>query len=222
MKSNSLSFVAIPPGFLRSIATGNIQTPSLYYHSNFLLREIFWLRLRVINFQMSRLGLKGGRCLDFGGGSGVFLPTLSQRFDQVSCIDLDVSEAKAIAEKYQIQKVAVVESDISNADYSSAPFDAIVAADVLEHFQDLTLPVTAIRQWLSPGGYLFTSLPTENWVYVLLRKFFGIEKPFDHYHTGVEVETFLRRSGFVPQMRIHLPLFIPFATLFLVTAWRRA
>ena len=138
----------------------------------------------------------------------------------MTCIDLDTTEAEALVEGYQLLNVNIVRADISAVNYSATPFEVIVAADVLEHFQELDIPISVIRQWLSPNGYLFTSLPTENWFYVLLRKLFGIEKPKDHYHKSVEVESYLKRSGFVAVKRIYLPLFIPFASLFLVTAWR--
>ena len=218
--STIVPFIQVKANFLKAIASGNIHIPSLYYHPNLILRESFWLRLRAINYQMSQLGLKGGHCLDFGGGSGVFLPTLARRFTRVTCIDLDTTEAEALVEGYQLLNVNIVRADISAVNYSATPFEVIVAADVLEHFQELDIPISVIRQWLSPNGYLFTSLPTENWFYVLLRKLFGIEKPKDHYLKSVEVESYLKRSGFVAVKRIYLPLFIPFASLFLVTAWR--
>jgi hypothetical protein len=69
---------------------------------------------------------------------------------------------------------------------------------------------------------LVTSLPSESWIYVLLRRVFGIEKPADHYFTGAEVEATLTRVGFRALRRRHLPLEIPGTSLFLVTAWRRA
>ena len=174
----------------------------------------------MIDTHMSRLSINNGRCLDFGGGSGVFLPTLSQRFTHVTCIDIESSDAEKVCYKYGLNNVTVIEEDIRKVDYSTSKFDAIVAADVLEHFFHLEEPVETIRAWLSPEGYLFTSLPTENWVYVILRKFFGFEKPEDHYHKAAEVELFLQRSGFRAVRRTYLPFIIPFASLFIITAWK--
>ncbi len=76
--------------------------------------------------------------------------------------------------------------------------------------------------WLADDGVLVTSLPTESWIYMLLRKAFAIEKPKDHYFSGGEVEASLRRIGFTPLERRFLPFGIRTSSLFLVTAWRRA
>jgi SAM-dependent methyltransferase len=193
-----LPFLKVEPAFLKAIAAGNIRTPSLYYHPNVVLRESFWLRLRIINQQMARLNLHGGRCLD-----------------------LETRDAAVVVERHRLGNVTIEQTDISAVDHSGDPFDAIVAADVLEHFKDLVPPISAIQRWLKPDGLLFTSLPTENWVYRLLRTVFGVEQPEDHYHTAYQVEAALRVAGFVAVHRSYLPLMIPFAPLFLVTAWRR-
>lgn len=213
-------FRQVDPVFLKSIAKGDVRTPSLYYHPNPLVRNFFWRRLRMIDAHMNSLGIYSGRCLDFGGGSGVFLPTLSHRFTHVTCIDVEATDAQKVCQQYGLANVTLTEADIRNVDYSAAPFDAIVAADVLEHFYHLEEPVEAIRNWLSPQGYLFTSLPTENWLYLILRKLFGIKKPEDHYHKAVEVESFLQHTGFRALHRTHLPFIIPFASLFIVTTWK--
>ena len=213
-------FVEIPRHFLASINTENDRTP-MYFSGNVLLRECFWLRLRLL-YALIRLHGHGRRnCLDFGGGKGVFLPTLSPMFGTVSCIDLDCAEARDVVAHYRLPNVALHERDIGAADLAEAPFDAIVAADVLEHFLDPAPAVAAIGRWLAPDGVLFTSLPTENWVYVMLRKVFGITKPPDHYHTGYEVEAYLAAHGFRRVRRLFVPLVLQLAPLFIVSAWRR-
>ena len=149
------------------------------------------------------------------------LPTLAARFEQLVLVDLETRQAREVQQEYGLGNVEIVEDDIAALDFGSNPFDAIVAADVLEHFKDLALPVKTLRNSLKPGGLLFTSLPTENWVYRLLRRIFGITKPWDHYHTGYEVEDALKKNGFVRVRAKYIPLGIPLAPLFLVTAWKK-
>lgn len=213
--------VEISPRYLASIADDSDRIPRLYYTGNPVLRRMFWQRLRILNRLMDRVAVAHGSCLDFGGGSGVFLPTLAGRFQRVTLLDLEARQAKLVMQQYALRNVSVVEGDAASADFSREPFDAIVAADVLEHFQDLDLPVPLLHRWLKPGGVLFTSLPTENWVYVFLRKVFGIEKPWDHYHTAYEAESRLEREGFSRIKTTCVPLGLPVAPLFLITAWRR-
>jgi predicted SAM-dependent methyltransferase len=136
-------------------------------------------------------------------------------------LDLEAAQARLVINKYSLSNVNVIENDAALVDFTARPFDTAVAADVLEHFKDLNMPTQRLHQWIKPGGMLFTSLPTENWVYVFLRKVFGVEKPWDHYHTGYEVEAHLARNGFRRMKTTCVPLRVSLAPLFLITAWRR-
>ncbi len=222
MTTPSTPFVPVDPAFLRRIASGSSDTPSLYHHPNPILRAAFWTRLRAINAMMDRVGVPAaGRCLDFGGGGGVFLPTLAQRFAEVVCIDRDARDARKVVAEHRLTNVRLDETDILTTEYPQ-PFDAIVAADVLEHFPELGPPVERIAAWLAPNGHLFTSLPTESGLYALARQAFGVTKPADHYHTANEVEAFLASRGFRPRRRTHRPLpGVRFTAMFSITAWTR-
>ncbi|EEF59962.1 Methyltransferase type 11 [Pedosphaera parvula Ellin514] len=214
-------FIEIPQEYLAEIADDSDRIPRLYYASNYVLRRMFWRRLYSLTSMMNRTLDARESCLDFGGGAGVFLPTLSRSFEKVTLVDLEAHQAKLVKNRYGLDNVEIVQSDAAELDFTSKPFDAAVAADVLEHFKDLSLPIPRLHRWLKPGGVLFTSLPTENWVYVLLRKVFGIEKPWDHYHTAYEVEAQLEKNGFQRIRTSCVPLRFHIAPLFLITAWRR-
>ncbi|MBD2540499.1 methyltransferase domain-containing protein [Coleofasciculus sp. FACHB-SPT36] len=215
------NFIEIPPDFLRSIAKGNERIPTLYYSQNVVVRNLFWLRLKIIYRLLVKYTSRRGICLDFGGGGGVFEPTLSALFSKVICIDLDTEEASKVVTHFCLDNVVLIRADITNAKNIEAPFNAIIAADVLEHFKELRPAVNALQKWLKDDGYLFTSLPTENFVYVLLRKLFKIEKPVDHYHTGYQVEAFLRRNGFRRVRRLFLPFILPITPLFIISVWQK-
>ena len=214
-------FIEIPGEYLAQIAENSDRIPRLYYTDNYVLRRMFWQRLYQLNRLINRTVRSPGVCLDFGGGAGVLLPTLSHTFRRVVLVDLEARQAGLVQKKYGLSNVEIFQADAASLDFSAAPFDAAVAADVLEHFQDLSLPLNLLRRWIRPGGMLFTSLPTENGFYVFLRKVFKVEKPWDHFHTGEEVEAHLRRSGFKRITTSCVPLHVRIAPLFLITAWRR-
>ena len=214
-------FVQIDPGFLAAIATDSDRIPTLYYSQYYLVRKFFWMRLRLIHRLMKRLSQGAEKCLDFGGGGGVFLPTLSSAFKEVTCVDLEDEEAQKVVKHYELKNVQLVRGDISDVELERAPYDVVVAADVLEHFKDLSVAVDAIMSWLDDDGILYTSLPTENWIYVFLRKLFRVEKPWDHYHTAQEVEQYLWRQGFQKIKGVYVPLYIPLLPLFRISAWRK-
>ena len=171
---------------------------------------------------LKKYSKKKNKCLDFGGGGGVFLPTLSKLFSNVVSIDLEISEAEKICSAFNLINIDLIHADILSKELSDSTFDAIIAADVLEHFKDLKPAVKKINGWLKTDGVLVTSLPTENWVYVLLRLIFGVKKPFDHYHSGYEVECFLKNNGFERVHRSNVPLYFGILPLYLISVWRKS
>jgi predicted TPR repeat methyltransferase len=142
-------------------------------------------------------------------------------FAQVTCIDLETTEAERIVAAYRLGNVRLVRGDVLGATLEQAPFDVIVAADVLEHFRDLEPPIAAISRWLAPGGLLITSLPSENNFYRALRRIFRVTAPPDHFHGGAQVEAALARGGFIRERASASPLGRAVLPLFLFGAWRR-
>lgn len=210
-----MRFVEIPQSIYRQLAPPGDERTDLYRSNNRIIRWIFWERLRQITRLIKVSGVSGD-CLDFGGGTGVLLPTLTAHFDEVCCMDLDARLARSIASEFNLQNVSILESDVSCP--ATSLYDAIIAADVLEHFKDLDMPVDAIERRLMPGGWLFTSLPTETWLYELIRKLIGKTKPADHYHSADAVEAFLRARGFRRWLHVSIP-HAELVPLFSISAW---
>jgi len=195
------SFITIPTPILKNIASGHKNIPTMYYHSFKPIQKLFWARLAAITQMLKGLS---GNVLDFGGGGGIYLPTLAQVFQKVICLDLVVDEAQSIKEMYSLKNVDIIQSDALKIKLPDNYFDVIIAADVLEHFQELTPPIRTIYEWLRLGGRLFISGPSENWLYRFGRKFFGIHKPPDHYHSVIEIEHELSKY-----FRIRRKMFLP-------------
>lgn len=214
-------FIEIPAAQLAEMAENSDRIPRLYYADNYVLRRMFWQRLYRLNWLVQRDTKTRRCCLDFGGGAGVFLPTLAKTFERVVLVDLEAGQAEIVRSRYGLSNVEIFGADAASLDFSERPFDAAIAADVLEHFRDVETPIRLLHRWIRPGGMLFTSLPTENYVYVLLRKIFSVEKPWDHYHTGYQVEQRLESNGFERVRTTCVPLHFGIFPLFLVTAWRR-
>jgi 2-polyprenyl-3-methyl-5-hydroxy-6-metoxy-1,4-benzoquinol methylase len=210
-------FVEIPPDVLLGIATDSERMPKLYYHHLAIARKFFWLRLKCISALMMKNLARRDSCLDFGCGSGVFLPSLSKLFRSVRGIDIELVEAPKIIAHYALPNVALISADIFTVKLDEQ-FDAIVAADVLEHFNDVNKPIVRIKQWLKDDGLLFTSLPTENICTKMTRIVGKYTKPADHYHTGEEVEAALRAHGFHKVDGKKLVTFFP---MYLLGVWRK-
>ncbi|HYD31605.1 MAG TPA: class I SAM-dependent methyltransferase [Azospirillaceae bacterium] len=219
-----MAFRRPPLDLLRCVATGKSEDIALdvYCSPQFLLREFFWLRLRLMVLLIRAMGGHGTSVLDFGGGSGIFAMSLASGFERVTLIDQNTTEAEHLNAHYGLPNLNIVRADILGHDFGEGVFDAVVAADVLEHFLDVDAPITRIHRWLKPDGLLFTSLPTENLWYRILRVMFRKQKPQDHYHTAAEVERRLATLGFRKARGIYHPFVLPLFPLFRISAWRKA
>lgn len=187
---------------------------NIYAHPNALARGIFWQRLKYGYRLLEKHALDVSSVLDFGGGSGAFLPSLAGRFREVTVIDTDLDDARRIMLHYQLNNVRLISQDITMWD-SNNVYDLIVATDVLEHFADMIVPQRFFERHLKSDGLLLVSLPTENSLYEIGRALVRKEKPHDHYHSAHTLVQFYRNHGyvllehgFVPRLAgFSLPLF---------------
>jgi 2-polyprenyl-3-methyl-5-hydroxy-6-metoxy-1,4-benzoquinol methylase len=221
-----MRYVKPPLELLRRLIDGQTRSSDIaldvYCADNFLLREFFWARLWMLALLIRRFSRPDDSCLDFGGGSGIFMPSLASGFRSVDLIDLNTAQAEQLREVYKLDNVRITRANIEQFDFGGGAFKAIIAADVLEHFEDLSFPIERIRHWLDAEGTLYTSLPSENLAYRLLRVVFGKQKPHDHYHAAWQVERFLAENGFRKVFGIYHPLFLPLFPLFRISAWQKA
>jgi len=214
-----MKFIKIPRTLYLELTPEGDERTELYRTDNFLLRFMFWRRLHAVSTMLGTCA-KREECLDFGGGTGVMLPTLSQHFKNTTCVDLDAFLAKCITRVLKLKNVSVIEDNIDTLPATSKKFDAIVAADVLEHFKDLSFPARIIKDVLSEDGVLVLSLPTESKLYCGLRKVFNKKKPADHYHSADDVEAYLSNNGFKKIKSRCLP--VAGLSLFSISAWKHA
>jgi len=205
--------------FLKNIHTGYYHTPIMYFHNNVGVRWLFWERLNIISkFIQKNKNMKKRRCIDFGGGSGIFLPTLSKLFDEVILVDLEPSQAEIIVKEFNLSNCRIIKGDIFELEFDN--IDCIIAADVIEHFDNTQIIINQLKKFMTQETFLITSLPTENWLYVLLRIIFRQEKPIDHYFSSYEIEKVFKNSELAcTNNNINIPLAKPF-NLFSIVEWK--
>jgi 2-polyprenyl-3-methyl-5-hydroxy-6-metoxy-1,4-benzoquinol methylase len=177
-----------------------------YSHRNPLINWLFWQRLRKVMEHIQR-SAPYERVFDFGCGSGVMLPYLSQISSQVIAMDVDLYPLECVqayiplASNVEVKDAA--KSYISNLPANS--FDLIIALDVLEHVKDLPRTLSELLGLLKPGGQLIVSGPTENILYRLGRKVAGPEYSGAYHERGIAAI----KNEFKPIARIE-----PIATLY--------
>ncbi|MCH7604804.1 class I SAM-dependent methyltransferase [Patescibacteria group bacterium] len=210
-----MKFERIPRDFLKEHHSHSTDVPSLYWHPNPFLRWLFYSRLEKIAQIIPTPTDKQVVC-DFGGGGGAFLLTLSRNFQKVILLDFEITEAEAIVEHYNLNNVEIIKGDVLLNGLADHSLDVVIAADVLEHFQDVTKPVKEIARLLRPEGSFFLSGPTENFWYRLGRLLFGIQKPADHHHNVKEIERIFLKESFTIVKKLYLPLNISLFGIFCV------
>lgn len=200
-------FVRVPRAFLEKVfdsANQNLTTGNLYFHPNPLLREVFWMRLKAV----FRLGIRGGRerVLEVGCGGGELLPSLAGVFSEVVGVDIRPGTARRLVNLLHLSNVEIREGDFLDLPFESSSFDVVIAADVLEHQQDLSRFLKKISEVMKKDGALVTSFPLENFWYRMGRKIFRIPPPEDHYQSDEKISFELRKYFWVEREKL-----IPFS-----------
>lgn len=157
-----------------------------YSHPNPFINWLFWQRLRTAMNHIETTA-PYEKVLDFGCGSGVMLPFLSQFSKEVVAMDIDLLPVQSI------KKYIPLDSNITVIDANQMPisqlppnsFDIINALDVLEHVDDLPRTLSELLSLLKPGGQLVISGPTENMLYRIGRKLAGPEYSGDYHERGI-------------------------------------
>jgi len=205
----------IPVREISDIASINVQNISendrdemaipSYLHTNPLIRWLMWSRYETIADLLSEGGNQA--VLEFGCGLGMFLPELRSRYGTVYATDLFPQYAMELAKRYQLDIKFINNLD----EIADRHLDVIVAADVLEHIEDLGEYLRLFHVKLSPDGWFIVSGPTENVFYKLGRYAAGFWDKGDYHHTNINhLVDEINAYGFKQRDEVLLPFdFLP-------------
>jgi 2-polyprenyl-3-methyl-5-hydroxy-6-metoxy-1,4-benzoquinol methylase len=157
-----------------------------YSHPNLLINWLFWQRLHIAINTIEKCA-PYENILDFGCGSGVMLPFLSQHSTQIIAIDIDLVPLQHMRKYIPLAKNVEI-LDANQVALSQLPpksFDLINALDVLEHVDNLTHTLGELLNLLKPGGRLVVSGPTENLLYRIGRKLAGPDFSGEYHERGI-------------------------------------
>ncbi len=127
-----------------------------------------WIALRHF---IGKKGLKPNSTLDYGAGSGLFVPLWQELFPHTDLYFSDISHVamQKLAEKYpQYQNHCFTIQD--NSIETEQKFDLILSVEVMEHVDTLEGYVASIYKLLNPGGVFIWTTPCANafsieWIY---------------------------------------------------------
>jgi 2-polyprenyl-3-methyl-5-hydroxy-6-metoxy-1,4-benzoquinol methylase len=152
-----------------------------YLHKNPLIRWLMWRRYEYIS-SLARF-TPDMTALEFGCGSGVFLPELNSACGKVFAIDIFPEYAQALNAKLNLRTQFI--DDLSEIPAGS--LDIVVAADVLEHIKDNDLAeyLSTFSDKLKDSGRLIVSGPTESIAYRIGRVAAGFGDKGDYHLTNI-------------------------------------
>jgi SAM-dependent methyltransferase len=100
------------------------------------------------------------RALEVGFGSGVYLPSLAQLFEDVTAIDVEqgyLRLGKTLAETHG--NIRVIHDDIMRTELPAETFELVLCSEVIEHITDSRAALIGMHKVLKPGGVLVLSTP---------------------------------------------------------------
>jgi 2-polyprenyl-3-methyl-5-hydroxy-6-metoxy-1,4-benzoquinol methylase len=178
-----------------------------YLHRNSALRWMAWRRLEVVVDALQRLAPRktpGSMAVDFGCGSGILFKDSLARFEKVVGVDLVFDAAQKLIAELGLSGVELCSPAQAETKLAPASADVIIAAEVLEHVDDLPPTLRLFKQWLKPNGRLLVSLPTENALYRLGRRLAGFSGHY-HHSNAASIDEDMRAFGFRRESRIQIP-----------------
>lgn len=137
------------------------------------------------------VGLVGdaSRVLELGPATGYMSRVLSARGSTVVGIEIDPEMAERAGEFCERVIVGDLDTLDLETELGDEQFDAIVAADVIEHLKDPLKAITRLREFLKPDGCFVISVPNVAHGSVRLALMSG---HFDYQDIGLLDSTYLR------------------------------
>jgi 2-polyprenyl-3-methyl-5-hydroxy-6-metoxy-1,4-benzoquinol methylase len=143
---------------------------SVLYSLGYQADELSWLgkvlspALRALFFHRATFGagekvprfVAGGRALDIGAGSGVFLSILKNLGWEVYGTDLSASAARVAKEAHDIE---IFVGTVEELPFQKCSFDFISLVHSLEHIPDLDQVLRSVRNLLKPTGVCYIEVP---------------------------------------------------------------
>jgi SAM-dependent methyltransferase len=135
-----------------------------------------------------------GTVLELGSGAGFVVRSYADRVEKVVAVDLEEKLLAQLQASYPPGKIRTARVDLSGEwkAIEDVRADAVVALDVLEHFQDDGAFVEKIAKHLKPGGVAVLKVPAQARLYGEIDRASGHFRRYD----PEDLRTLMERRGF--------------------------
>ncbi len=135
---------------------------AIYSSKHYTRRRLHQIRLNWVRdaIRENANKLPGSRAIEYGPGSGIYLPFLADHFSDVIAADIELAYLKGIqpllAESHSLQSV---QDDIQASSFEDCSFDLVLCSEVLEHVPNPEVALKTIFRILKPGGIAVVTTP---------------------------------------------------------------
>ncbi|HEV8112145.1 MAG TPA: class I SAM-dependent methyltransferase [Planctomycetota bacterium] len=122
-----------------------------------------------------------GTVLELGSGAGFVVRNYADRVERVVAVDLEQELLDRLAASYPKGKIRTARVDLAGdwRELEGVRADAVVALDVLEHFEDDAAFVGKIARHLKPGGKAVLKVPAQSRLYGEIDRVSGHWRRYD-------------------------------------------
>lgn len=134
----------------------------IYNSKNYTRRRLHQLRLNWVFGSINKYAKNNtaAKVLEYGPGSGVYLPKLLEHCDDVTAADIENAYLDGIRPLMGSNKnLKLIEDNILDSQIKDESFDLILCSEVLEHLSNPEVALKTIYRVLSDGGIAIISTP---------------------------------------------------------------
>ena len=169
----------------------------------------------MLTVDFTKFPIKAGdRVLDLGCGGGRHAFEAYRRGARVIAADLDPGELPPVSGMFEAMRAeglagqpgaagpaAAVAADATSLPFADGSFDAIIAAEILEHVRDDAAAMAEIARVLRPGGIAAVTVPAwlpERICWALSREYHEVPGGHVRIFTRAELAVKLAAAGLAP------------------------